>query len=68
MNTARISVVLEGLEVTALVRMAEADCRQPREQLRFLLREEAQKRGLSLSRGSSQQESIEGDAHVDEAE
>jgi hypothetical protein len=46
MAEARINVPLSGGEITALIRMAEMDCRQPREQLRFLLREEASKRGL----------------------
>jgi hypothetical protein len=46
MLMARINVPLDKLEVTALVRMAEADCRHPRDQLRHLLREEARKRNL----------------------
>lgn len=46
METARINVPLAKREVVALVRMAEAECRQPREQLRYLLCEEARRRGL----------------------
>lgn len=43
---ARLTVTLAEDERVALQRMAEDECRYPREQLRFLLREEAQKRGL----------------------
>ena len=46
MRTTRVNVPLDARELTALVRMAEADCRHPREQMRYLLREEASKRGL----------------------
>jgi len=46
MALARINVSLDKIEVTALVRMAEADCRHPREQLRYILREEARRRNL----------------------
>jgi hypothetical protein len=42
----RINVPLEESEAKALICMAETDCRQPREQLRYLLREAAQSRGL----------------------
>lgn len=45
-TTGRITVPLDKNEATALRRMAEADCRHPREQLRHLLREEAFRRGL----------------------
>lgn len=46
MSEARVNVPLDRRELTALVQMAEADCRHPREQLRYLLREEACRRGL----------------------
>ncbi len=46
MSTARVNVVLDQSEATALVRMADADCRHPREQMRYLLRQEACRRGL----------------------
>jgi hypothetical protein len=46
MLTIRINVPLDRSEATALIRMAEDDCRQPREQLRYLLREAARLRGL----------------------
>ena len=46
MPATRVSVPLDPSELSALVRMAEADCRHPREQLRFLLRQAAQARGL----------------------
>ncbi len=48
MQTGRLVIVLNHGEVRALLRMAEAECRQPREQLRFLLRQEALRRGLIL--------------------
>ncbi len=46
MDMARINVPLARSEVVALVRMAESECRQPREQMRYLLREDACRRGL----------------------
>ncbi len=42
----RIKVTLEGNEPDALATMARKDLRDPREQLRFLLRREAQAMGL----------------------
>lgn len=41
-----INVALESMELQALIDMAEVDCRHPREQMRFILREEARRRGL----------------------
>ncbi len=46
MPDTRVNVPLDDRELTALVRMAEAECRHPREQMRYLLREEACRRGL----------------------
>ena len=46
MSTARVNVLLEQREAAALIQMAEAECRHPREQMRYLLREEACRRGL----------------------
>jgi hypothetical protein len=42
----RINVPLDKPELTALLKMSEGDCRHPREQMRFILREEAKRRGL----------------------
>jgi hypothetical protein len=42
----RVTITLSEDERTALVSMAGNDYRQPQEQLRYLLRTEAQKRGL----------------------
>ncbi len=42
----RIMVTLEGNEPAALATMARKDLRDPREQLRYLLRREAQALGL----------------------
>ena len=46
MPDARINIPMDTQEYTALLSMARADCRHPREQLRYLLREAAQARGL----------------------
>jgi hypothetical protein len=46
MPDTRINVPMDNQEFTALLSMAKADCRHPREQLRYLLREAAQARGL----------------------
>ncbi len=46
MAMGRITVPLTTDERGALVKIAESECRDPREQLRYLLREEAQRRGL----------------------
>jgi hypothetical protein len=46
MSAARVNVPLDTSELTALVQMAKTDCRHPREQMRYLLREEAYKRGI----------------------
>ncbi len=43
---ARLTITLAEDERVALQRMAESDCRYPREQMRYLLRQEACKRGL----------------------
>ncbi len=42
----RISALLGKAELAALLDMATADCRRLREQMRYLLREEAKRRGL----------------------
>lgn len=44
----RITVPLDKQELRALVAMSEVECRPPREQLRFLLRKEAERLGLLL--------------------
>jgi hypothetical protein len=46
MPDARIIVPMDNQEFTALLSMAKTDCRHPREQMRHLLREAAQQRGL----------------------
>lgn len=43
---ARVTVCLEENERAALQQMSEFDCRPPRDQIRYLLREEASRRGL----------------------
>jgi hypothetical protein len=42
----RINVSLEEPDWSVLVSMANDDCRTPHDQMRFLLREEAKRRGL----------------------
>jgi hypothetical protein len=42
----RMMVTLTDDEADALLRMADAELRDPREQLRLLLRQEARRRGL----------------------
>ncbi len=44
--TARLMITLTSNECDALMSMADTDLRDPREQLRYLLREEAGRRGL----------------------
>ncbi len=65
MSTARVSVLLEQPEAAALIQMAEAECRHPREQMRYLLREEACRRGLlSKEREIQAEEGHDGKAAV----
>ena len=53
MPEARINVPMNNHELTALLQMARADCRHPREQLRCLLRAEAERHGFlpAIDRG-----------------
>lgn len=44
----RLTISLTPEEADALGRMVEADFRPPKEQLRWLLRQEAERRGLCL--------------------
>lgn len=46
MANGRIVVPLSTAERGALIKIAEIECRDPRDQLRFMLREEAGRRGL----------------------
>lgn len=46
MAMGRISVPLSTDEREALIRIAEVECRDPRDQMRYMLREEGQRRGL----------------------
>lgn len=43
---ARVTVCLEESERAVLQQMSELDCRPPRDQIRYLVREEANRRGL----------------------
>jgi hypothetical protein len=42
----RLTITLAEDERTALQQMAEADCRYPRDQIRYLVRQAAQQHGL----------------------
>ena len=42
----RISISLNESELSALESLAAKDCRHPHEQMRYILREEAKRRGL----------------------
>jgi hypothetical protein len=46
MQELKVNLRLDNLESHALIRMSDMDCRLPREQLRYILREEAKRRGL----------------------
>lgn len=46
MGMARVIVSLSPDECSALFRIAEIECRDPKEQMRYMLREEAQRRKL----------------------
>jgi hypothetical protein len=46
MPYARISVPLTTADRTVLLTIAERECRDPREHLRYLLRRDAEQRGL----------------------
>jgi len=46
MAQARISVPLTTADRTVLLDIAERECRDPREHLRYLLRRDAEQRGL----------------------
>jgi hypothetical protein len=46
MTETRITLTLDQVEARALAAMAQADCRQPRDQVKRLTRSEAEKRGL----------------------
>lgn len=53
MEIQRVKVPLDLTEMEALIEMADRECRHPEEQLRFLLRLEAMRRGL-LTDGNNQ--------------
>jgi hypothetical protein len=59
MANAQITIALTPQERRSLFRIAESECRDPGEQLRFLLRREAQQRGL-LSTGLNEK-AVSGD-------
>ncbi len=59
MQNHRINVVLEKPELSALVSMADAECRHPTEQLRHILREEARRRGLLGQETGTQEQELD---------
>ncbi len=52
-HDSRLMVTLSPPETAALLAMSRHDCRHPREQLRYLLREAAYTRGLLQSKSLS---------------
>ncbi len=67
MRTGRITVPLNGSEAAALLEMAELDCRTPHDQIRYLLRKNAQERGLLIR--TEQQEMVDqNDQHAEQME
>lgn len=46
---ARMVITLDSVEHAALIRIAAAEYREPQAQLRYLLRTEAERRGLALA-------------------
>jgi hypothetical protein len=54
-----IYVPLEQADARALIDMAQTECRHPREQMVYLLRAEAQRRGLLPGAASVQTKSTE---------
>lgn len=56
MQKLRVSVPLERAEARALIEMAGAECREPRQQLRYLLQREARRRGLLSQKQTSEYE------------
>jgi hypothetical protein len=58
--TLRVNIPLDAAESSALLHMAREECRHPRDQLRYLLRAEAERRGLILS---EQSKLVEGELH-----
>ena len=60
MPYARITVPLTTADRTVLLDIAEMECRDPREHLRYLLRRDAQERGL-LSNGLRTKAAIRSD-------
>lgn len=55
----RIFVPLTADEAKALLTMSQADCRHPREQMRYLLREAARARGLLPPQASADSSSLQ---------
>ncbi len=60
MQNLRINVPLSPAELKALVSMADKACRHPREQARFIIREEAQRRGLLQAESESESDRLHG--------
>jgi hypothetical protein len=67
MASSQITIPLTAQERRTLFRIAESECRDPVEQLRFLLRREAQQRGL-LNGSGIKVKSAETDRRVEQPE
>ncbi len=58
MPHARITVPLTTADRTVLLSIAEIECRDPREHLRYLLRQDAQERGLLNNDGAKRKAAL----------
>jgi hypothetical protein len=63
MANSQITIPLTTQERRSLFRIAESECRDPGEQLRFLLRREAQERGL-LANSGLKSKAVQGDTRM----
>ena len=60
----RLMVSLTSSEANALARIADVELRDPREQLRLLLRQELQRRGLLACDIADEQATTKGNPHA----
>jgi hypothetical protein len=66
MSYTRITILLDQIEISALIRMAELDCRHPRDQVHFLIRAELEHRGLLTdlkNNNQTQPATVQGETH-----
>ena len=63
---ARVTICLEERERAALEQMSDLDCRPPRDQIRYLLREAASQRGLFNGdvKSETNRKAVQGDTQM----